>query len=38
MIFRGLPQVTYYIGLGLMMIGGWLSSSDQPLFRKKKES
>ena len=38
MIFRGLPQATYYIGLGLMMIGGWLSSSDQPLFRKKKAS
>ena len=38
MIFRGLPQATYYIGLGLMVIGGWLSSSDQPLFRKKKES
>ena len=29
-----------YLGarLGLMMIGGWLSSSDQPLFRKKKAS
>ena len=29
-----------YLGarLGLMVIGGWLSSSDQPLFRKKKES
>lgn len=35
-IFRSIPPVNYFIGLGLMVIGGWLSSSDQPLFNRKK--
>lgn len=36
LIFRGIPPVSYFVGLGLMVIGGWLSSSDQPLFNRKK--
>jgi len=33
-IFRELPRYIYFIALGLMVIGAWLSSSDKPLFKK----
>lgn len=34
-IFREAPKIQYFAALGLMIIGAWLSSSDEPLFRKK---
>lgn len=36
-IFQELPSYTYFIALGLMAIGAWLSSQDKPLFRRKPE-
>ena len=35
-IFRGIPSYTYFIALGIMAIGAWLSAKDEPLFKKKK--
>ena len=32
MIFRELPPYTYFIALGLMLVGAWLCSSDEPIF------
>ena len=32
-IFRELPGYTYFIALGIMMIGAWLCSSDEPIFK-----
>ena len=38
-IFRDMPHYTYFIALGLMAVGAWLSSQDKPLFkRRSKES
>lgn len=36
LIFRELPQATYFVALGLMIVGAWLCAKDEPLFRKKK--
>lgn len=36
-IFREIPHYTYFIALGLMAIGAWLSSQDKPLFKKRKK-
>lgn len=33
-IFREMPDFTYFVALGLMGIGAWLSSQDKPLFKK----
>lgn len=33
-IFRQMPDSSYFIALGLMMIGAWLSSQDKPIFKK----
>ncbi len=33
-IFREFPRYTYFVALGLMIVGAWLSASDKPLFRK----
>lgn len=35
-IFREPPHYTYFIALGLMAVGAWLSAQDGPLFRRKK--
>lgn len=35
-IFRDVPGVQYFMALGLMIIGAWLSSSDEPIFKKRK--
>lgn len=35
-IFRDLPPYTYFIALGLMIIGAWLCSSDEPIIKRKK--
>ncbi|MBQ9801779.1 MAG: DMT family transporter [Clostridia bacterium] len=37
-IFREWPPHTYFIALGLMVIGSWLCSSDKPLFQKSKKT
>lgn len=37
-IFRELPHYTYFIALGFMMIGAWLCSKDEPVFKKKDEN
>ena len=34
-IFRDMPHYTYFIALGLMAIGAWLSSQDKPLFKRR---
>ena len=34
-VFRELPHYTYFIALGLMILGAWLCSSDKPLFKKR---
>lgn len=34
-IFRELPHYTYFIAVGLMIIGAWLCSSDERILRKK---
>lgn len=33
--FPEMPDHTYFIAVGLMIIGAWLSSRDKPIFRKK---
>jgi drug/metabolite transporter (DMT)-like permease len=35
-IFRDIPQYTYFVALGIMVIGAWLCSSDEPIFKKRK--
>ena len=35
-IFRELPAYKYFIALGLMILGAWLCSKDEPTFRKKQ--
>lgn len=35
-IFRNLPPWTYFIALGLMAVGAWLSASDEPIFKRRK--
>lgn len=35
-IFRDAPHYTYFIALGLMIVGAWLCSSDEPIFKKSK--
>ena len=34
-IFRDIPHYTYFVALGLMVVGAWLCSSDEPIFKKK---
>lgn len=36
-IFREMPHYTYFIALGLMAVGAWLSAQDKPLFRRRDE-
>ena len=36
-IFGELPSYTYFIALGLMSVGAWLCSKDEPLFKKKNK-
>ena len=35
-IFREMPHYTYFIALGLMILGAWLCASDEPVFKKRK--
>lgn len=34
-IFQDVPHYTYFIALGLMVVGAWLCSSDEPILKKK---
>ena len=34
-IFRNLPPYTYFAALALMIVGAWLCSSDEAIFKKK---
>lgn len=34
-IFQEIPHYTYFIGLGLMAVGAWLSAQDKPIFQKR---
>lgn len=35
-IFREMPEVTYFVALVIMIVGAWLSSQDKPLIKKVK--
>lgn len=36
-IFQELPHYMYFTALGFMIIGAWLCSSDEPIFKKKQK-
>jgi drug/metabolite transporter (DMT)-like permease len=36
-IFREMPPYTYFIALGLMIVGAWLCANDEPIFSKKRK-
>ena len=38
LIFRDLPRYTYFIALGLMIVGAFLCASDEPLFKRKEKN
>lgn len=37
-IFREIPKSTYFLALGLMAAGAWLSAQDKPLFKSRKNT
>lgn len=37
-IFRDVPRYTYFVALGLMIVGAWLCSGDEPLIKKAKKA
>ena len=37
-IFREVPHYTYFIALGLMVVGAWLCSSDESILKKKNKN
>ena len=38
LIFQDIPYYTYFIALGFMVIGAWLCSSDEPIFKKNNKN
>ena len=36
-IFRVVPYYTYFAALGLMIVGAWLCSSDEPILKKNRD-
>ncbi|MBQ8406849.1 MAG: DMT family transporter [Clostridia bacterium] len=38
LIFQEVPHYTYFIALGLMVVGGFLSANDEPIFKRKKRT
>ena len=38
LIFRDMPPYTYFIALALMILGAWLCSSDEDIFKKNKKN
>lgn len=37
-IFREIPKSTYFLALGLMAVGAWLSAQDKPLFKSRRNT
>ena len=37
-IFQSLPHYTFFIALALMVVGAWLCSNDEPIFKKKTKN
>jgi drug/metabolite transporter (DMT)-like permease len=37
-IFQSLPHYTFFIALALMLIGAWLCSNDDPIFKRKNKT
>ncbi len=37
LIFREIPNIAFLIALALMGVGAWLSSSDEPVFKRKSK-
>lgn len=37
LIFRLVPPYTYFIALALMLVGAWLSATDDPVFRFRRK-
>ena len=37
LIFRELPEYPYFIALGVMAVGAWLCSKDEPLLKKRNQ-
>ncbi len=35
-IFWEIPNYTYFVALGLMIVGAWLCASDEPVFKKAR--
>ena len=35
-LFHEMPAATYFVALGLMMVGAWLASDDKPIFKRTK--
>lgn len=35
-VFHDLPNETYFIAVGFMIIGAWLCSNDEPIIKRKK--
>jgi drug/metabolite transporter (DMT)-like permease len=43
LIFRQIPPYTYFVALGVMIVGAWLCAADEPVFpvsgkRKKRNN
>lgn len=38
LIFREIPPYTFFIALALMVVGAWLCSSDEPIFKRKNRN
>ncbi len=37
-IFQTIPNYTFFISLGLMIVGAWLCTNDEPIFKKKNNN
>ena len=37
LIFRQMPTYTYFVALGVMIIGAWLCAADEPILHRKKK-
>lgn len=37
-IFKEIPHYTYYIALGLMIVGAWLCANDEPLLKRRTQA
>jgi drug/metabolite transporter (DMT)-like permease len=37
LIFRQMPTYTYFVALGVMIVGAWLCAADEPVFHRKKK-